>query len=132
MTEPEPDYAGRKRRVLLWMAATVAANAAFDVLVGLPYDDIGFAVFATTGLAAFFAFAWVRVDTQERGVKLGAWGAAVALLTKFALPAYFVLSRGWWRGALASAWTSLIIVGLLGLYLGTVKATLWLTSLFGA
>jgi hypothetical protein len=122
---------GRKGRILIWMTVTVALNAVFDVAVGLPYDDLGFAIFATTGLSALFAFAWVRVDSQERDVKLGAWGPAVALITKIALPAYFVLSRGWSRGLLATSWALAIVCAMLGLYLATVETTVWVIARAG-
>ena len=118
-----------KRRVLGWLVVTVAFNAAFDVAVGLPYDELGFAVFATTGLAAFFAFAWVRLDARERGLDLRAWGAAVAVLTKFALPIYFVVSRGWLEGLRANLLTLGLLGGLLGVYVAVVRVSVALLAL---
>ncbi len=115
MTTPDP-LERRKHRVLMWMTLAVIANAVFDVIVGLPHDQPGFAVFATTGVAAFFAVAWVRLDGLQRKVKLGAWGPAVLFLTKVALPAYFVLSRGWKRGLLATLSMFALVAGLLALY----------------
>ncbi len=131
--EGTSEAAGRhhrnKRWLLFWLVVTVALNAAFDVVVHLPYDDLGFAVFATTGLAAFFAFAWVVLDARERGLDLRPWGAAVALLTKFALPVYLVVSRGWRRGLLANLATLLLLAGLLGLYIAVAQLTAALCSM---
>lgn len=126
----DEDHAGRKRRILIWMVVAIAANAIFDVVVGLPYDDVGFAIFASTGVAAFFAFAWVRVDTQERSVKLGAWGPAVLFVTKVALPAYFVLSRGWRRGLFATAWMFILIAAMLAVYVFCAEATVLVMGRF--
>jgi hypothetical protein len=119
-----------KRRLLFWLVVTVAANAVFDVVVSLPYDDLGFAIFATTGLAAFFAFAWVLLDARERSLDLRPWGTAVALLTKLALPVYFVVSRGWRQGLLASLATVVFLAALLGVYIGVAQLTAALWALF--
>jgi hypothetical protein len=114
----------KKRRILYYLLITVIANAIFDVLVGLPYQDFSFVIFATTGLAAFFAFAWVRLDARGRGIDFGALGIGIALLTKFTLPIYFIHSRGWRSGLIASLWTVLFIGLLILAYLGAVQLTL--------
>ena len=119
-----------KRRLLFWLVVTVVANAVFDVVVALPYDDLGFAIFATTGLAAFFAFGWVLLDARERSLDLRPWGAAVALLTKLALPVYFVVSRGWRQGLLANLATVAFLAALLGVYIGVAQLTAALWALF--
>ena len=116
-----------KRRLIFWLVVTVVANAVFDVVVDLPYDDMGFAVFATTGLAAFFAIGWVLLDARERSLDLRPWGAAMALLTKVALPVYFVVSRGWRQGLLANLATAVFLAVLLAIYIGVAQLTaaLW-------
>ena len=124
-SETERDWARAKRLVLFWLVVTIIINAVFDVVVKLPYHDIGFAIFATTGLAAFFAFAWVRLDAKERGIDFRALGVAIALLTKLALPIYFIHTRGWVDGLLANLATVIFLVALLGVYALSVEVTLY-------
>lgn len=121
------DFDNRKRRILFYLLLTVAANAIFDVLVSLPYRDPSFIVFATTGLAAFFAYAWVVVDAEERQLNLNAWGCSIAILTKFALPIYFFYSRGFLGGLKACLWTLLFLALLTAEYvaLALLTAQIW-------
>jgi len=119
-----------KRRLLIWLAVTVSGNALFDQAIGLPVRDFDFALFATSGLAALFAFAWVRLDAKQRGVDLKAWGAFVAILTKFALPAYLVVSRGWRNGLIACFRTLLLLASLLLIYWITIELSLRTLALF--
>lgn len=125
------DFSAGKRRVIYWLVVTVVLNAIFDVCIDLPYRDWNFIIFATTGLAAFFAFAWVRLDAMEHGLNLKAWGAPIALLTKFTLPFYFVISRGWKAGMIANAWTLFLLLFLLGAYIATVELTVLIKDALG-
>ncbi|MDF1667052.1 MAG: hypothetical protein P1V97_35240, partial [Planctomycetota bacterium] len=124
------DLSAAKRKVIYWLILTVVANAIFDVCIDLPYRDWNFIVFATTGLAAFFAFAWVSLDAKEHGLNLKAWGAPIVLLTKFTLPFYFVISRGWKGGLIANLWTLTLLLFLLGAYVVAVELTVLAFALF--
>lgn len=132
--EPEspecpPDHRAGKRKIIYWLIVAVVGNGIFDVFIDMPVRDLDFMIFVTTGLAAFFAFAWVRLDAKEHGLNLKTWGAPIALLTKFTLPFYFIVSRGWKNGLIANLWTAFLLLALLVIYSVTIELTLYLREL---
>ena len=71
-------------------------------------------------LSAYAVYWWYVVDRRERNFRTGIFqNIGVAVFTLVGLPIYFIRSRGWGRGALATlgALGVLVCVGLLT-YLG--------------
>ena len=73
--------------------------------------DLGF-----TLVAISLIFWWYHVDKRERGYRAGPlMNAGVVALSVVALPVYFIRSRGWKRGLLATLAAAAIFGILLGL-----------------
>jgi hypothetical protein len=71
-------------------------------------------------------FSWYHLDKAERGYRSGIlMNAGVAAFAAVALPIYFVRTRGWKQGAVATVvavllFGVLLILGGLGEWLGSV------------
>jgi hypothetical protein len=69
-----------------------------------------------TLVAISLIFWWYHVDKRERGYQAGPlMNAGVVALSMVALPVYFIRSRGWKRGLLATLVAAAIFGVLLGL-----------------
>ncbi len=77
-----------------------------------------------TFVAIALIFWWYHVDKRERGYRAGPlMNAGVLFAAIIALPVYFVRSRGWKRGALATlaalvVFAATLALGELGEWLG--------------
>lgn len=69
--------------------------------------DLGFAV-----VGAFLIFAWYHADARQRGYRRPMWlNVGVIALAIVAMPYYFLRTRGFARGLLASVLGLLVVAG---------------------
>jgi hypothetical protein len=86
-------------------------------------------MFVEVALTTYAVYWWYVLDRRERNFRTGAiQNIGVVLISVLALPIYFIRSRGWGRGALASlAMLAIFIVagalGYAGEYLGRAIAS---------
>ena len=80
-----------------------------------------------TGLSLIALFWWFHLDKAEHDYRAGRlMNAGVLVLAAFALPIYFVRSRGWKRGAIAIACAAVF----LGLIFVLEEAGEWIGARF--
>jgi hypothetical protein len=81
-----------------------------------------------TFVALVLIFWWYHVDKAEHGYRAGPlMNGGMLLAAVVAMPVYFVRSRGWRRGALATA----VAIGVFALLLGLGEAGEWLGKKMG-
>jgi drug/metabolite transporter (DMT)-like permease len=81
-----------------------------------------------TLLALVLVFWWYHVDKAERGYKAGPlMNGGMLLVMALAMPIYLVRSRGWQRGAIATA----VAIGLFLVLLGLGELGEWCAKKMG-
>ena len=99
------------------------AGPLVEMLVTGQVEDFGRFEMAETLLAIALVFWWYHVDKRSRGYRAGPlMNGGVLAAAAIALPVYFVRSRGWKGGALAT----LVAVGVFLLSLLLENAGEWL------
>jgi hypothetical protein len=87
-----------------------------EVLATGRAEDFGSFAMAETFIAIVLVFWWYHVDKRSRGYRAGPlMNGGVVAAAIIALPVYFVRSRGWKRGALATLAALAVFVVSLGL-----------------
>ena len=103
-----------KAWALALLALLSLAGPLIETLATGRVEQLGKFDLVETFLAIPLLYWWYHVDKRERNYSAGPlMNGGVVALAIVALPVYFVRSRGWKRGALASA----IAIGFFGLTL---------------
>ena len=79
-------------------------------------------MFVEMVLSTYAIYWWYTADKRERSFLAGPLqNLGVIFLTPVALPVYFVRSRGWARGAIATLWGVWVVAAVVGLtWLGQI------------
>jgi len=78
-----------------------------------PFSKFGL---AETFLSVTLIYWWYHIDKRQRNYKAGPlMNGGVVGLTLFVLPVYFIRSRGWKRGAIATACAAIVLAITIGL-----------------
>lgn len=102
------------------------AGPLVEVLVTGHVDDFGRFEMAETFVGIALIFWWYHADKRSRGYEAGPlMNGGVIVAAIVALPIYFVRSRGWKRGGLAT----LIAVVVFGITLALGEAGEWLGTM---
>lgn len=119
----------RSKLLALALLALVCFLGPFlEVLLTGDVEPYGKWEIGETVVALVLVFWWYHVDKAQHGYRAGPlMNGGMLLVLAIALPIYFVRSRGWKRGAIATAIA--IVVALLGLGLG--EAGEWLGKKMG-
>ena len=107
----------RSKHIALGLLALVSFLGPFaEALVTGNVEPYGKWELAETLVALVLIFWWHHVDKAEHGYRAGPlMNGGMLLAVIVAMPIYFVRSRGWQRGALATAVALAVIAVLLGL-----------------
>jgi hypothetical protein len=119
----------RSKQVALGLLGLVSfAGPCVEALVTGDVEPYGKWELGETFVALVLVFWWYHVDKAEHGYRAGPLlNGGMLLAAVVAMPIYFVRSRGWQRGLLASA----VAVGVFALLLGLGEAGEWLGKKMG-
>ena len=97
------------------------------MLVTGKVEDLSKFDLATTLVALPLVFWWYHVDKREHGYQAGPlMNAGILVLAIVAFPIYFVRTRGWKRGAMAT----LLAAGFFAILLGLGELGEWIGERF--
>ncbi len=119
----------RSKHIALGLLALISFFGPFaEALVTGSVEAYGRWELAETFVALVLIFWWYHVDKAELGYRAGPlMNGGMLLAAVVAMPIYFVRSRGWKRGALASA----VALAVFALLLGLGEAGEWLGKKMG-
>jgi hypothetical protein len=119
----------RSKHVALGLLALVSfVGPLIETLVTGRVEPYGKWELGETFVALVFVFWWYHVDKAERGYKAGPlMNGGMLALTAVARPIYLLRSRGWKRGALATA----VAIGIFAVLLGLGEAGEYLAKKMG-
>ena len=102
-----------KLYALALLAALTLLSPVVETLMTGRIQPYGGYDIVSTLLALVPIFWWYHVDKAELGFRAGPLqNAGVAALALVALPVYFIRSRGWKRGAIATLWALGVLASL--------------------
>ena len=116
-----------KTIALALLGVVSLAGPLVEMLVTGKVEDLSKFDIATTIIALPLIFWWYHVDKCERDYRAGPlMNAGILALAVVAFPIYFVRTRGWKRGAIAT----LLAAGFFALLLGLGELGEWLGTFF--
>jgi hypothetical protein len=119
------------KTVALLSLAVVAASSGVATQYPDPYNPHEAAEAALVILFALATFTWFRADAIQRSYHRSPFlNVAVFGLAAVALPYYFIRSRGWKRGAVASLGAIGVFIGVCLISALTAMATAWAQSVW--
>ena len=111
-----------KTIALALLGALSFAGPLLEMLVTGKVEDLSKFDLATTLIALPLVFWWYHVDKREHGYQAGPlMNAGILVLAIVAFPIYFVRTRGWKRGAMAT----LLAAGFFAILLGLGELGEW-------
>jgi hypothetical protein len=95
----------RPKLVALGLLALISlVSPIIEVMVTGRVETMGTFGLVETGISILIVLWWYHIDKQERNYRAGPlMNAGVVALAIVALPVYFIRSRGWKKGAVATA-----------------------------
>jgi hypothetical protein len=116
-----------KTIALALLGALSFAGPLLEMLVTGKVEDLSKFDLATTLVALPLVFWWYHVDKREHGYQAGPlMNAGILVLAIVAFPIYFVRTRGWKRGAMAT----LLAAGFFAILLGLGELGEWIGERF--
>ena len=116
-----------KTIALALLGALSFAGPLLEMLVTGKVEDLSKFDLATTLIALPLVFWWYHVDKREHGYQAGPlMNAGILVLAIVAFPIYFVRTRGWKRGAMAT----LLAAGFFAILLGLGELGEWIGERF--
>ncbi|MFL6566478.1 MAG: hypothetical protein ACJ8G5_16190 [Burkholderiales bacterium] len=105
-----------KTRALILLGVVSFVGPLLEILITGKVEDLSKFDLATTIVSIPLIFWWYHVDKREHGYQAGPlMNGGIVAVAIVALPIYFVRTRGWKRGAIATAFALGIFAILLGL-----------------
>ena len=119
----------RSKLIALALLGVVSLAGPFaEALITGNVEPYGKWELGETFVALVLIFWWYHVDKAEHGYRAGPLlNGGMLLAAVVAMPVYFVRSRGWQRGALATA----VAIAVFALLLGLGEAGEWLGKKMG-
>ena len=114
-----------KKAAIALLAALSFLSPFLEVLLTGGIEPLGKWEIGATLAALVLVFRWYHVDKAEQGYRAGPlMNGGMLLVMVIALPVYLLRSRGWKRGALATA----IALAILGVLFALEAAGEWLAT----
>lgn len=124
---PLIDPKAPKTLALILLGAVSLVGPLAEMLVTGKVEDLSKFDLATTLAALPLVFWWYHVDKREHDYQAGPlMNAGILVLAIVAFPIYFVRTRGWKRGALAT----LLALGVFAILFGLGELGEWIGALF--
>jgi len=116
-----------KTRALILLGVVSFVGPLLEILITGKVEDLSKFDLATTIVSIPLIFWWYHVDKREHDYHAGPlMNGGIVALAIVALPIYFVRTRGWRRGAIATAFA----LGIFAILLGLGELGEWLGGLF--
>lgn len=115
-----------KTRALILLGVVSFAGPLLEMLVTGQVQDLSKFDLATTIVSIPLIFWWYHVDKREHDYQAGPlMNGGIVAVAIVALPIYFVRTRGWKRGAVAT----LLALGIFAILLGLAELGEWMGEL---
>jgi len=121
------DLKAPKTIALILLGVVSLVGPFIEMLTTGKVEDFSNFDVAATVVALPLVFWWYHVDKRERDYQAGPlMNAGILVLAVVAFPIYFVRTRGWKRGAIAT----LLALGVFAILLGLSELGEWIGELF--
>src|SRR3954467_8013405 len=117
----------RTPRALILLGVVSSSGPLLEILITGKVEDLSKFDLAGLVVSIPLIFWWYHVDKREHAYQAGPlMNGAIVAVAIVALPIYFVRTRGWKRGAIATAFA----LGIFAILLGLGELGEWIGGLF--
>jgi len=121
------DLKAPKTRALILLGVVSFVGPLLEMLITGKVEDLSKFDLAATIVSIPLIFWWYHVDKREHGYQAGPlMNGGIVAVAIVALPIYFVRTRGWKRGAVAT----LLALGVFAILLGLAELGEWIGGFF--
>jgi len=105
-----------KAYALAVLAVISLLGPVVEILATGRIEEWGNFALAETAVSIIPIYWWYYVDKEQMAYRAGPWlNVGVIAAAVIALPIYFIRSRGWKRGGIATAWAAVVFAVTMGL-----------------